>query len=62
MAYKITDTCTACDLCVEECPITAISVGDPIYVIDHTCSDFKECLVVCPVDAIVLVEDKKPDS
>lgn len=57
MAYKIIDTCTACGLCVEQCPISAISEGDPIYVIDDTCCDFEECLVVCPVDAIIpLVE------
>jgi ferredoxin len=56
MAYKIIDTCTACGLCVPECPIDAISVGDPIYVVDDTCCDFEDCLVVCPVDAIVPVD------
>jgi ferredoxin len=56
--YKIIETCTACDLCVSECPIDAISSGDPIYVIDDACCDFEDCLVVCPVEAIVRVEDE----
>jgi ferredoxin len=57
MAFKIIDTCTACDLCVDVCPIGAIMPGDPIYIIDDTCCDFEECLDECPVDAIVPVED-----
>jgi ferredoxin len=60
MTYQIIDTCTACGLCVPECPIDAISVGVPIYVIDDTCCDFEDCLVVCPVEAIVLVEEGDP--
>ena len=55
MAYKIIPTCTACGACLPVCPIDAISVGDPIYVIDQdNCCDFEDCLAVCPVDAIVL--------
>ena len=53
MPYQIIETCTACGLCLPECPIDAIEVGDPIYVIDDTCCDFEDCLAVCPVDAIV---------
>jgi ferredoxin len=56
MAYKIIETCIACGLCLPECPIDAISAGDPIYIIDDTCCDFEDCLAVCPVEAIVLVE------
>ena len=58
MPYIITDACTACDLCLDVCPISAIVEGDPIYVIDDTCCDFEECLVMCEVDAIVLIEDE----
>lgn len=60
MAYKITEECTACDLCREECPVEAISEGDPIYVIDpDKCVECKgyhdspRCVEVCPVDACV---------
>lgn len=60
MTYQIISSCTACGLCVPECPIDAISVGDPIYLIDDTCCDFEDCLAVCPVEAIVLVEEEDP--
>jgi ferredoxin len=52
MAYKITDDCTACGTCIDECPVEAISEGD-IYVIDpDICTDCGSCADVCPVDAI----------
>ncbi len=57
MAYYITQSCTACDECLDMCPIHAIHVGDPIYVIDDTCTDFTECLVACEFDAIQPVPD-----
>ena len=54
MAYTIFSTCINCGLCLPTCPIDAISVGDPIYVIDQDlCCDFEDCLAVCPVNAIV---------
>ncbi len=51
--FVITDKCSACGLCLDECPISAIEVGEPIYVINDTCCDFEECVSVCPEDAIV---------
>ncbi len=36
MAHRITDTCTYCGACEPECPVSAISAGDDIYVIDET--------------------------
>jgi ferredoxin len=53
MAHKISDACLACGTCVPECPVQAISEGDPIYVIDAgTCTDCGACVSVCPAEAI----------
>jgi len=60
MAYMITDECIACGACEPECPVSAITEGDEIYVIDSsTCVeceghfDTPQCAEVCPVDACV---------
>lgn len=58
MPYRITEACTACDECVDMCPIGAIVPGSPIYIIEDTCCDFEECLAVCPEEAIVPLEEK----
>ncbi len=62
MAMTITDECTACDLCVPECPTSSITEGD-IYIIDpETCNECEDkddgpsCVEVCPVDCIVKAE------
>ncbi|MDR2891700.1 MAG: 4Fe-4S binding protein [Deltaproteobacteria bacterium] len=52
MPYVISDACIACGACEAECPASAISEGDPHYVIDEsTCIDCGACSGVCPVDA-----------
>jgi ferredoxin len=60
MPHKITEDCTACGLCEPECPVKAISEGDPVFVIDpKKCVDCKghfdspKCAEVCPVGACV---------
>jgi ferredoxin len=54
MAHRITDACVACGTCESECPVSCISAGDGIYVIDaDTCVDCGTCASVCPNDAIV---------
>ena len=54
MAYKITDECTMCGTCIEECPFESISEGDPKYVIDaDTCTDCGTCAEACPSSAII---------
>ena len=50
--YLITNNCVACGICIDECPVGAISEGD-IYVIDgDTCVRCGVCASVCPNDAI----------
>ncbi len=52
MAYVISDDCTACGACIDECPVDAIEEGD-IYKIDpDLCTDCGACAEVCPVEAI----------
>ena len=60
MAMKITEECISCGACEPECPVSAISEGDEIYIIDPAvCVECKghydspRCLEVCPVDCIV---------
>lgn len=53
MAHVITDACVACGACKDECPVSAIAEGDPIYVIDGgACIDCGACVSTCPNDAI----------
>ncbi len=52
MAIKITDDCTACGACMEECPVDAIKEGD-IYVITDECTECGTCIDVCPTSAII---------
>ena len=52
MAYKISDECIMCGACENECPTSAITAGDDVYVIDpEACVDCGACAAVCPVDA-----------
>lgn len=52
MAYIINDDCISCGACESECPTSAISEGDAIYVINaDECIDCGACADVCPTDA-----------
>jgi ferredoxin len=60
MAYKITEDCISCGVCEPECPNSAISEGENIYIISpDLCTecvgafDESQCALVCPVDACV---------
>ena len=54
--YVITDECTSCATCVDECPFSAISEGDGKYVIDaDTCTECGTCVDACAFSAIVEV-------
>lgn len=54
MAYRITDKCVCCGTCIDECPVSAISEGDPTYQINaDECLSCGTCASVCPQEAIV---------
>jgi len=54
MSYKILDSCISCGACEPECPVSCISQGDNLYVIDEeVCIECGACANVCPVDAPV---------
>ena len=58
MPHIIIDTCISCGLCVDECPVEAISEGNDKYVIDaEACTDCAHCVDVCPVEAILTAEE-----
>jgi len=59
VALVITDECVNCGVCEPECPNSAISEGDDIYIIEAAkCTecvghfDEPQCVEVCPVDCI----------
>ena len=52
MAYIINNECILCDVCVSECPESAIIIGDPKYsIITELCNDCGNCAEICPVEA-----------
>ena len=53
MAHVINNDCVSCGSCEGECPVSAISEGDGIYVIDaDSCIDCGACVGSCPTSAI----------
>lgn len=52
MAYKITKDCVGCGTCKSECPVEAISSGNPYKIDPEKCVDCGACANVCPVSAI----------
>ena len=52
MACKISNDCTACGTCIDECPVEAISEGDIYKINSEICTDCGSCADVCPVEAI----------
>lgn len=52
----ITNRCSECSLCLENCSFKAIEVGNPYTIISERCDDCGSCIMNCPVDAIKLSE------
>ncbi len=50
MAYVINNDCINCGACAAECPVSCITEGDTIHVIDaDACISCGACAGVCPV-------------
>lgn len=70
MALMIQEDCTACDVCVLECPNDAISENDGVlYVIDgENCTecvghhDEPQCQLVCPAECIVVDPNRQESA
>ena len=69
MAMKIVAECINCGACEPECPNTAITAGDSIYLIDpEKCTecvgayDNPRCVEVCPVDGCIVTDPEHAES
>ena len=51
------EKCTACETCVDSCPVEAITMAEDVAVIDaKECTDCGTCVDECPVEAISMDE------
>lgn len=55
------ERCTACGLCVKDCPIECVRLIDGKAVIGPDCVECRTCLRVCPVQAVQEVIEETPD-
>jgi ferredoxin len=65
MATRITEDCINCGACEDECPNSAISMGEETFVIDPALctecvgfSDEQLCALACPPDVCVQDPDR----
>ena len=53
MSFVISDECLACGVCMDECPMAAISENPDTYIINvDDCTDCGSCAEICPNEAI----------
>ncbi|MCK4956762.1 MAG: 4Fe-4S binding protein [Candidatus Cloacimonetes bacterium] len=52
MSYIITTECIKCGICVDICPVAAISEGEEQYIVNSACIDCGKCANACPIEAI----------
>ncbi len=69
MAMVIVEDCISCGACEPECPNTAITAGDSLYLVNHDlCTecvgafDNPKCVEVCPVEGAVVKDPAHEES
>ncbi len=60
IAHFDSELCTACETCIERCPVSAISVNETASVDDLQCIGCGLCVSTCPTEAIDLIA--RPDT
>jgi len=63
MPWVNEDMCTGCGVCVEECPVDAMSVvDDTAHIDDEECIRCGRCHDVCPEEAVRHDSEKIPEE
>ena len=69
MAMVIVEECISCGACEPECPNTAISAGDSLYIVNaEQCTecvgahDSPKCVEVCPVEGCIVKDPAHEES
>ncbi len=59
MKYNIDESlCTGCGLCVNVCPVRAITLSDAAHIDNDLCTGCGDCINVCKKGAIIEVPDE----
>jgi len=69
MAMVIVEDCISCGACEPDCPNTAITAGDSLYIVNpELCTecvgafDTPKCVELCPVEGAIVPDPAHPES